>query len=352
MSYTFKEDITSKEYIEFLKKQNYLSFMQEEEWSKSKNCNNYKIVGVSKNNKLCATANILIINKKRQKKYFIPNGYIINFSDTKLLNFMTQNIKEMAKRDKAYVVEIYPNIDLDNPLYNIIHYNLLNLNYKYNKNYLDNSDNILIPMKNKNKKISKIELQRKYENKDFYLKRGIEFEITSNIKDIDRLQYIINNSYFNKELVKELIKNFKDRVKIIFAKIDLVYYKNFLETINNHEYDINKIDELINISDYMDIGCALIIEPLNKNNSVCEFLYNTEKNSFEHLKINNGLLYETMKICNQKNYSYIKVSNLKLNKKLIIDNYNGYEINYVGCYSLIINKFKYFLNKQIKIRKD
>lgn len=351
MSYIFKENIASEEYTEFLKKQNYLSFMQEEEWSKSKN-NNYKIVAVLKNNKIVAAANILIINKKGQKKYFIPNGYIINFNDEKILNYMTQNIKEMAKKDKAYVIEIYPNIDFDNPLYNEIHNNLIKLNYKYNKNYLDKSDNILIPMKKKNKKISKLELQRKYENKDFYIKRGIEFEITNNINDIKRLKYLLNDNYFNEELIKELIYNFKDRIKFIFAKVDLIYYKNYLENNLDKEYDLDKINELINISDEMDIGCALIIEPLNKNNSICEFLYNKEKNSFENLKINNGLLYETMKICNQNNYSYIKVSNINLNKDIIIENYNGYEINYVGCYSLIINKLKYFLNKQIKIRKD
>lgn len=348
MSYTFKKNISSKEYINFLKKQNYLSFMQEEEWAKTKSKNNYKIVAVLKNNKICAAANILILTKGRQKKYFIPNGYIIDFSDKKLLYFMTQNIKEMAKKDKAYVIEVYPNIDLDNPTYNDIHNNLIDLKYKYNKKYLDNSETILIPMKKKNKKISKLELQKKYENKEFYLNRGIEFEITNNTDDIKRLKYLINNNYFNELLINDLMINFKDRVKFVFAKLDLVYYKNFLENNPDNEYDIEKINELINISDEIDIGCAIIIEPINKSNSVCEFLYNTEKNSFEHLKINNGLLYEAMKICNQKNYSFIKVSNLKLNKELILNDYNGYEINYVGCYSLIINKIKYFFNKPLK----
>ena len=348
MSYTFKRSITSKEYTAFLKKQNFLSFMQEEEWSKTKIKNNYKIVAVLKNNKICATANILIITKGRQKKYFVPNGYIMDFSDKKLLDYMTQNIKEMAKQDKAYVIEIYPNIDLDNPLYNDIHNNLLNLNYKYNKKYLDKTDSILIPMKKNNKRIPKIELQKKYENKEFYIKRGIEFEITDNVKDIKRLKNLIDNNYYNEKLINDLITNFRNRVKIIFAKIDLIYYKNFLENSSNKEYDIDKINELINISDELDIGCAIIIEPINKNNSICEFMYNTEKDSFEHLKINNGMLYETMKICNTNNYSFIKISNLKLNKDLIINDYNGYEINYVGCYSLIINKIKYFFYKPLK----
>ncbi len=348
MGYTFKKNISSKEYINFLKKQDYLSFMQEEEWSKAKTKNNYKIVAVLKNNKICATANILIITKGRQKKYFIPNGYILDFSDKKLLDFMTCNIKEMAKKDKAYVIEIYPNIDLDNPIYSDIHNNLLDLKYKYNKQYFDKSETVLIPMKKKNKKISKLELQKKYENKDFYLKRGIEFEISNDKNDIKRLKYLIDNNYFNESLINDLIINFKDRIKFVFAKLDLIYYKHFLENNPDKEYDIKKITDLIDISDEIDIGCAIIIEPINKNNSVCEFLYNTEKNSFEHLKINNGLLYETMKICNENNYSFIKISNLKLNKDLIINNYNGYEINYVGCYSLIINKIKYFFNKPIQ----
>ena len=68
MSYVFKEKITYKEYINFLKKQNYLSFMQEDLWAKAKNISTNKIVAVKENDDVVALAHILI-RKKNGNKY-------------------------------------------------------------------------------------------------------------------------------------------------------------------------------------------------------------------------------------------------------------------------------------------
>lgn len=348
MGYVFKERIKYSEYTQFLKNYSFLSFMQEDNWAKAKNNARHLVVACLENNKVCALAQIIIKKRKGGNQFYIPNGYLLDFNNKELLNFMTDNIKTLAKKYQAYVIDIYPNISTDNNRSQQIHHNLLEANYKFSDEYLDNTDNILIPLKRKNKKISKTELKKKYENKDFYLKRGIYFQTSTDIKDIERLAYLMNNPHFNKDLIVNLLNNFPNRVKMIFAKLDLVFYNNYLKENTDNSIELMKINELLTISDEIDIGCALIIEPYNEKDNICEFIYNTEKESFEQLDIMNGLIYETMKICNAKSYSYIKVSNINLNKNYYINKYQGYDIKYIGHYSIILNKFKHYINKHYK----
>lgn len=350
MSYTFKEKITYDEYLKFIKEQKYLSFMQEDLWAKAKNISNHKIVAVKDDDKVCALAHILIRKKKGKKYFYIPNGYLMDFTNKELLEFMTKSIKLLARMYGAYAVDIYPNIDIDNPICNEVHNNLKELKYKFKDEYIDKTNNLLIPLKKKNKKISKTELKKKYENKDFYVSRGIEFEVTNDKEDIRRLQALVTGKYFDFETIDGLITNFQDRVHMIFAKLDLVFYKNYLIENSDNAREINKVEELLTISDVIDVGCAIIIEPINETDNICEFLYNTEKESFTDLDITNGLIYETMKICNSKGYSFIKVSNMNLNLKKYIERYDAHEMKYIGHYSLVLKKLTYFLNKELILK--
>ena len=58
MSYVFKENIEYSQYEKFIKKYNYVSFMQEDKWSKTKD-NDYLIVGVLNKKEICV--NMLVI---------------------------------------------------------------------------------------------------------------------------------------------------------------------------------------------------------------------------------------------------------------------------------------------------
>lgn len=351
MEYVFKEKLKFEEYDNFIKKQDYLSFMQEDKWAYIKDVKKHKIVGVKHNDKLCAVAHILIEETKSGRRFIIPNGYLLDFTNKELLQFMTNSIKKLGKMYDVYSIDIYPNIISSNPNYTNIHNNLINLNYKYKDEYIDSAENVLIPMKKNNKKISKLELKRKYEKNDFYKKRGIFFECSKDINDINRLANLNTGKYFNNDLIIRLLTTYTDRVTMIFAKLDLVFYKNYLIENENDSNELMKIEELLTISDEIDIGCALIIEPYNSKNNICEYIYNQEKESFEKLDISNGLLYEAMKICNKENYSYIKVSNLNLNVISYMEKYSAIPIKYIGHYSLILNKLTYFLNKEVFVKK-
>lgn len=333
MSYIFNEKITYKQYCNFLEKQKALSYMQEEEWAHVKNNKNHMIVAVTEDNKVCALAHILIKKKRLGFEFYIPNGFIMDFTNKKLLTFFSNNIKKLAFEKKAYLINMYPNIEKTNPNSIEINKSLTELNYIYKNKYLDKSNNILISLKD-----------YKILDDSDYLKKGIYFEKSNNIYDIDRLNNIILDNYYNPELVKALLDNYGNRVSFIFAKLDLVFYENYLlETHNTKELD--KITELLQISDEIDIGCAIILEPFSVNNEVCEYLYNTEKESFEHLNVTDGMVNLALKYCSKKNYKYLKVSNINLDKKIFIDKFNGKQINYIGNYRLVINKLINAINK-------
>ena len=142
--YTFKKDINIKEYNEFIKKYKYASFMQEKAWALVKNNWDNILCGVYEKKVLVAACSILIRKlRKGFTMFYIPRGYLIDFENKELLKFMTENIKILAKKYKAYIVKIDPNFcvsekftknknlsfDVLSHNYNIKHNNLLNLGY-------------------------------------------------------------------------------------------------------------------------------------------------------------------------------------------------------------------------------
>ncbi len=352
MVYTFRERITYNEYLKFIKNYNFLSYYQEDNYAKAKEIKNRLIVGVYENKKLVGISQIFINKKRNKNEFFIPHGYLLDFTNDELISFMTTNIKLLAIKYNAYVINLYPNISTKNNYLNIIDKNLTINGYKYQDEYFDSSVNILIPLKENNKKISKNNLKKLYSNEDNYLKYGVSFEIGNTIDFINKVDNIINEEYFDINLLKRLVDNFNERTKIILTKIDLVYYRHYLEENDGDNTILNNINELIlsGIDEYY-IGCATIIEPINKKNNYIEMIYNEVIPPFDKLDIMNGLIYETMKIANTNNYDYIKISNINLNSDDYITRYKAFEIKYIGHYYLIINKLSYYLNREYKKRR-
>lgn len=344
MEYIFKERITYNEYLKFIKNYNFLSYYQEDNYAKAKEIKERLIVGVYKNKKLVAISQIFIKKKKKNSIFFIPHGYLLDYTDEELVSFMTKNISLLAHKYNAYVIDLYPNISLKNSYINIIDKNLITNGYKYKDEYFDSSINLLIPLKANKKSL--------YNKENEYLKYGVSFEIGNSLEMINIVDNIINKEYFDIKLLKRLVDNFDNRINIILAKIDLVFYRHYLEENNGSEIELNNINEMIlsGIDEYY-IGCATTIEPINKNNNYMEIIYNEVIEPFDKLDIMNGLIYEAIKIAKINKYDYIKISNLDLNKNDYIDRYCATEINYIGHYYLITNKLNYFLNKEYKKRR-
>ncbi len=111
----FITDIDINEYEDFVLNSNKSHFMQSHyfgEIMKYKNFTPY-YVGLKENDKLVATA--LLLKKKLLGNYcyfYCPRGYIIDYSNYKLLNTFTNYIKKFAKKNKALFVKIDPDVKL------------------------------------------------------------------------------------------------------------------------------------------------------------------------------------------------------------------------------------------------
>ena len=97
--YTFKTNIDINEYKKFLHSQELVSFMQEPEWANVKNTFTSLICGVYESNELVLACQILIRNIKFGiKLFYIPRGYVGDLTNFNLLNFITKEIKKLAKK--------------------------------------------------------------------------------------------------------------------------------------------------------------------------------------------------------------------------------------------------------------
>ncbi len=351
MGYVFKEKVTLKQYREFINKQTKLSFMQEDNWAKVKNYVNYLIVGVMKEKELCAISLIIIDKHKGSTRFYIPNGFVLDFTNKELLSFMTRNIRNLAHKYHAYIVDIYPNITNIDQNYNEIHNNLIGNGYKWHNRYLDRSDNVLIDMKKSKKELSKNILTND-KKQDYYIKRGISFRVSQNVDDARCIADFIHKDYCNFELIANMIYQFQERIKIVIASIDLVFYLNFLNESGASNDEITNIKELIlSQGESMDIGCELVILPISKKNTICEVIYHSIKDLGVDLKISDGLINTASAIAKESKCQYLKVSNINLDYNYYINKYNAIKLQYIGEYSIITNKLIYFLNIDIINRK-
>ena len=117
----FIENITDKEYDEFLKKSPLAHFMQTREFGEIRKVKKFipHIVGLKDNKKIVATA--LLLEKKlphNLKYYYVPRGYTIDYNNHELLKIFTEELKKYCKKTKAIFLKIDPailrySIDLD-----------------------------------------------------------------------------------------------------------------------------------------------------------------------------------------------------------------------------------------------
>ena len=386
--YTFKKDINIKEYNEFIKKYKYASFMQEKAWALVKNNWDNILCGVYEKKVLVAACSILIRKlRKGFTMFYIPRGYLIDFENKELLKFMTENIKILAKKYKAYIVKIDPNFcvsekftknknlsfDVLSHNYNIKHNNLLNLGYihqGFSKNLHANLQpryQMAIPLINdNNEKINYEQLLKTFKSKyryylgDFHKKRGVYFTYSHEKKDIKQFVHLLkcteenknihlrNEEYFNK-----IIDNFKNRVYLIFGHVDLDKYINFLKNNNGKEEEINYVKKLKETKgNIITLSSALLIVPNNDGIRVSEYLYAGNDRSLNKLNVSGGVALEAAKISIDNNCDYCNLGGISgtLDDQLYIfkSKYNSIILEFSGEYDLIINKFKYKLIKVFK----
>ena len=108
--YKFTSNLDKKEYDNFICNYSMSSFMQEYNWSNIKDNWSHFHCGLYKDEKLVGVCLILVKKIiKNINMFYIPRGYLIDFTNFEDLNEMTNSIKKLAKENKAYMVKIDPN---------------------------------------------------------------------------------------------------------------------------------------------------------------------------------------------------------------------------------------------------
>lgn len=379
--YTFKENISQNEYDKFIENYSAAPILQEYNWSNVKNNWNNFHVGLYKDDKLIAVALILVKSFKSIKLFYIPRGYLIDFTNKNDLNEMTKYIKQLAIKNKAFMVRIDPNFCSKQYTFkekeNINHYtknyevkekNLKDLGYKkvfksleIGKNWQPEF-NMFAPCCDKDLNLMSIEeILSTYKSKfkyyigSFHEKRGITFEITQDrsrikdfvklLKDTEKKQKI---SLRNEDYFETLMKNYKNAY-LVFGSIDLNKYINFLKNNNGKEEEINNALRLLKENgNTMILSASLMILPSNKKGiRTSEYLYAGNSLELTKLRVSTGVVFEIIKFSSKNDCHYCNLGGIdgNLNDHLTIfkEKFNGQVLEFTGEYDLVINKPLYFV---------
>lgn len=386
--YKFKTNIDKDEYNNFTNNFEYLSFMQESSWANVKNNWNNILCGVYENDKLVAACSILerkII--KGIKMFYIPRGYLVDFNNKELLSFFTDNIKKLAKEEKAYTVKIDPNFCVSEKLfkkqdinYNIYskdyekkHNILLELGYKHTGFVKDMHSNLqpryqmAVPLIDlDNNFISYEDLLKSFKSKfryylgEYHTKRGVFYTCSHDKKDIkefvDLLKCTEKNKNIhlrNEEYFNRILDNFGDRACILFGKVDLNKYLKFLKENSSKEEEINEVKNLIKEKgEILTLSSALLLLPKNSGIRCSEYLYAGNDLTLNKLNISGGIALEAAKISIENKCHYCNLGGISgtLDDSLtkFKSKYNAVILEFIGEYDLVINKFKYFFIEKFK----
>lgn len=324
MSYKFVANLSENDYNDFLKTKSFTSYKQESNWSKLNNVIEILYVGATYRKKLIAGAKIEICKMKNDFYFYIPGG-LIHDNNEKLLIFLNENIKSLAKIKNAYYIKI----DMISEKENL---ELRNIGYKLNNKINHYS---IIDLKANNKFLTPKFFEKSLNLPD--IKRsGIFFEVLTNKKQMKELFETFDYWRYQPQYdYEQLLKIYKSKVLILTEKIDLVFYLNTLRDNCAKESDIVMAEELIKVcGDELILGFAVLILSTNKENIFCIEMY--DNGAFPQLNITNQLHFEIIKSSLSKKYQYI----------FFIDNINYKYTEFE--YHLAINKWKYLKHKIIK----
>lgn len=205
-----------EKYEEFIKKQELCDFQQSEEWAKVKEYWKNEIVIVEDENKNIKASMSILIRKLPifGNIMYVPRGPIGEINDEETLRKLTIKMKEVAKKYKAFVIIIEPNVKKENKEFSSL---VKKLGYKINSKAIKFDQeiqarhNFRLNLENK----TEDEIFKNFASKTRYnvrlaSKKGVTVE--------EKNEVGIDEFY---ELMKETGKrdNFRTRPKEYFQKI-------------------------------------------------------------------------------------------------------------------------------------
>ena len=394
MKYQLKMGISKKEYDKFVKSFSNTSFMQTSSWADVKSAWENDLVGMYENNKLVCSA--LILKRKLflgKKLFYIPRGFVIDYSNKKLLKEFVNNLKSYAKKNNGIVIKIDPFVALNQD-------NIENVKKNKDvfsrKTYMINNDLVMNNLKECGfvhggfKKEVNAYIQPRYtlaislknEKEEFYNKenlrrtfpkntrnyigsyqdvRGVEFSFSKNKDDVSKLVSVLkhtekrqhialrNESYF-----KKVMECFPDNAVLFFANINIDKYISFLEedvikNPNKKEFCDKQKAEALEVKEKYGnnplVGATIVMMPVNeKGIKTASFLYaGTNTEILPSLKVTNGLMYYRLCYALDNGCDYCDLGGVdgSLNDHLTTfkSKFNPDVVELVGEFNLVISKF-------------
>lgn len=105
------EELNDKEFTAFAEKHPLVTFHQTINWAEVKKVNGWKkhLVGIKKDNQIIAAA--LLLEKPTPIKksiFYSPRGFLLDYNDSTILNFFTENVKQYIKKHNGFFLKIDP----------------------------------------------------------------------------------------------------------------------------------------------------------------------------------------------------------------------------------------------------
>ena len=269
MKYQFKVDVDEKEYDKFVRNFPSTSFMQTPAWSKVKTAWSHSYVGLYENDKLICGAMILKRNLFLGKKlFYVPRGFVVNYSDKKVLTKFIDEIKRYAKENGAIDIKIDPFICFnEDNIQNI----KKNKGVEIRKSYTNNTEEIVkelkrlgfvhggykkevnayiqprytmvISLKDKDGKFyEKEELRRTFPKNTrnyigtYHEERGVTFSYSKNKDDVKDLISVLHCTEERQHIAlrsekyfKKLMVCFPENAVLFFARVNIDKYVEFLK---------------------------------------------------------------------------------------------------------------------------
>lgn len=391
MGYSFKTNITKEEFDEFTSNLNRVNFMQTFGWANVKTDFETTYVGMYDNNKLVATAILMVRTiAKGIKLGYVPKGYLIDYTNYDMLEEFSNYMYKLGKKLGVYCIKIDPNFCIRE--YNLldefdvyddsfkdcelIHKNLVKLNYKHNKLYKEMAKtnqprfNMSIPLYDTNhNKVSQDEISAHFKPKtrrfckNFHKDRGVYFEHSNDLESLDEFVSMINEtqvrqgiSLRNKQYFINILKNMDSY--LFFGRLDLNKYLEFISKNDKSEDEKLLVNDLINeYGSNICLGAVLVIMPTNiRGIRVSEHLYAGNKILFNKLNVATGLIYDICKFSIENNCDYCNLGGVEgsLEDKLseFKLKFNSNILEYMGEYDLVIKKSIYYpISKLFPIMK-
>lgn len=107
-------ELTENEYRDFIKDNELLSFLQLPEMGALRQSYGTKIkyLGVKEGKKVLAASMFMILTRfKRFTTYYAPKGFLLDYKDSELLKFYTEELVKYVKEHNGFMIKMEPNID-------------------------------------------------------------------------------------------------------------------------------------------------------------------------------------------------------------------------------------------------